>query len=160
MTRSLGNKICIMTNVHVSHGEGHYDHHPSSSTMTVLGVGDATDRAPYVDAADGGLYDGVGAALLTKDAVDPECGYRCLGACMESHTEVCGGVSMRAGTIPLARPTGVRERSPNTVLARESGRGGDVFLVGVDLLYDGMLVTVGRGVWAWALLSSASRRAS
>ena len=52
--------------IHVSHREGPYDHHPSSSTETALGVGDATDRALlYVDATDCGLYDGVGAALLT-----------------------------------------------------------------------------------------------
>jgi len=52
-----------------------YDHHPSSSTVgvreAVLGVGEATDRAKYVDATDCDLYDGVGAALLTCDAVDP-----------------------------------------------------------------------------------------
>lgn len=76
---------------------------------------------------------------------------------MESQTEDCGGVSLR---VPLTRPTGVRERSPpKTVLARESGRGGEVFLIGVGLPYDGKLVTLGR-VWAFALLSSASKRAN
>lgn len=62
---------------------------------------------------------------------------------MESQTEDCGGVLLRAASVPLTRPTGVREGSaPKTVLARESGRGGEVFLVGVLLPYDGMLVTV------------------
>ena len=109
----------------------------------MLGVGETTDRALYADATDGGLYDGVGTALLTCTAVA-----RCFGgACIESQTDDCGGVSPR----PLTRATGVRERSPpNTVLARESGRGGDVFLVGPS--YDGKLL-------ALAFTSSASRRA-
>jgi len=63
---------------------------------------------------------------------------------MESQTEDCGGVLLRAASVPLTRPTGVRERSaPKTVLARESGRGGEVFLVGVAFPYDGMLITAG-----------------
>ena len=53
-----------------SYREALYDHHPFSSTVgvteIVLGVGEATDCAlVYVDATDCGLYDGVGAALLT-----------------------------------------------------------------------------------------------
>ena len=111
-----------------------------------------------MDATDCGLYDGVGAALLTYDAADPAGVYRCFGACMESQTEDCGGVSLRVSGMPLACPTGVHERSSaKTVLARESGRGGDVFLGGAGLAYEGKLVTLGS-VCAFALLSSASKR--
>jgi len=73
-----------------------YVHHPFSSTVgvreTVLGVGDATDCGLYMDATDCGLYDAVD--LLAYDTADPGVGYN-LGACLDCHTEDCGGVSLR-----------------------------------------------------------------
>jgi hypothetical protein len=44
-----------------------------------------------------------------------------MGACIESHTEVCGGVFVRR---PFKLAVGVAERLGYTVLVRESGRGG------------------------------------
>lgn len=54
---------------------------------------------------------------------------------MESQTDDCEGVSCRRGLLFACTP-GVRERLPYVVvmLARESGRGGDVSLDGPGII--------------------------
>jgi hypothetical protein len=47
------------------------------------------------------------------------------GACIESQTDVDGGVSLRDRHEPFICATGVLDLSPEMELERESGRGGD-----------------------------------
>lgn len=72
------------------------------------------DQSSYFDDASIDLRDD-GAAAMTLFLL-------ARGACIESYTDVCGGVSARR---PFMLAVGVAERLGYTVLVRESGRGGD-----------------------------------
>lgn len=110
-------------NANVRSKKINHSYHPSSpsvgATDTTLGVGDATRLAAVT--ADQSYFPAANANTDLRGVAGP---FLLLGACIESYTDVCGGVSARR---PFTLAVGVAARLGYTVLVlvRESGRGGD-----------------------------------
>ena len=119
-TREEEERSIIQSNI--NHQPLTHSYHPSSpsvgATDTTLGVGDATrfgvHSLTYLDAG------GVNTDRLVMGAF-----LRLDGACIESYTDVCGGVSARRPLMLVAVGVAARLGYTVLVLVRESGRGGE-----------------------------------
>ena len=142
----------------------YHSYHPSSpsvgATDTTLGVGDATRLALAAAAGDQSYLDGANTARRGATAPAVEAGAFLLsGACIESYTDVCGGVSARRPFIMPGTAVGVAARLGYAVLVlvRESGRGGDDTKAATGA--DGMVERLGRAA-SGAAMSCATRASS